>query len=219
MILWIIISIIFILQLHRAFILYRQIETLRSSLPEESELSFLKLYVSPADLNDDGALQNILKKPEVYTTPDEDAITIRVLSVQKPTVPFQGILQNLNAYLARNYHVAIDFGIMKDIIERPIETWQKGIRQLIPVPILLGLLGTIISIIVGVFELSGSQSTADWDINSFLDSVASAMIVSAAGVLLTVVANLTLSLRCPTSRRTQKCALCLHSGAGVAQSR
>jgi hypothetical protein len=190
MVLWIIIPLVFIAQLRYAFILYRQIKDLGSSLPEETDLSFLKLYVSPADLNDDGALQNILKKPEVYTTPAEDAIIIRVLSVQKPTDSFQGILQKLNAYLARNYHVAIDFGIMKDIIERPIETWQKSIRQLVPVPILLGLLGTIISIIAGVWELSGSQSAADWDINAFLGNVAFAMIASAAGVFLTVVANL-----------------------------
>ncbi len=189
MILWIIIPVIFI-QLGYAFSLYRQIKTLRNSLPEETDLRFLKLYVSPADLDDDGALQNIIKKPEEYATLNKDGIIIRVLSVQKPIHSFQCILQKLNAYLARNYHVAIDFGIMKDIIERPIETWQKGIRQLIPVPILLGLLGTIISIVVGVFELSGSQSAADWDINSFLGSIASAMIASATGVFLTVVANL-----------------------------
>lgn len=61
------------------------------------------------------------------------------------------IVKTINNYLKKNKGGAADFHLIKDIVERHTDAIDEEINHKLPVPIYLGLMGTVIGIIVGLF--------------------------------------------------------------------
>lgn len=102
------------------------------------------------------------------------------------------IVYALNTYLLRNKGVASDFHLIKDVVERNSDTVEDDINQSISLPLYLGLLGTFLGIVVGLFQISGVDFSADPKaldsaISLLLGGVKIAMIASFTGLLLTVI--------------------------------
>ena len=101
------------------------------------------------------------------------------------------ILYSINTYLLRNREIAADFHLIKDIVERNCDSVEDGINQTISLPLYLGLLGTFMGIVFGLFQISGINFTSDpaaldHAISLLLGGVKIAMIASFTGLLLTV---------------------------------
>ena len=103
----------------------------------------------------------------------------------------QKIVYAINTYLVRNRGAASDFLLIKDVVERNTDVVENNIAQSVSLPLYLGLLGTFLGIVVGLFEVSGVNLSADDHaldnaISLLLGGVKIAMVASFAGLLLTV---------------------------------
>lgn len=122
---------------------------------------------------------------------------------------FQSIVDSINKYLGSNTGSVIDFGLLKDAVDRHCDAVEEDIATQTPIPLYLGLAGTMAGIILGlapmvengtIIQLLG-QSTistnADTarevskqmgeDINSLLSGVKWAMVASICGIIMTTI--------------------------------
>ena len=104
------------------------------------------------------------------------------------------ILESINGYLAKNQGAVSDFHLMKDIVDRNTYVAEDEIQTQIPVPIFLGLMGTMTGIIAGILVLifSGGLdalfTTTDTNaglegVKALLGGVGVAMITGIVGIL------------------------------------
>jgi hypothetical protein len=105
------------------------------------------------------------------------------------------IFHSINNYLVKNRGAVSDFHLMKDIVERNCDSKEEEINAQIPVPLYLGLVGTMAGILIGILYLwlsgglndlltTGTTSGAK-GVEALLGGVALAMISSICGILLT----------------------------------
>lgn len=115
---------------------------------------------------------------------------IKLISIGDEESPvLKNIVDTINDYLLKNQGAASDFQTIKDIVDRNCDAVDEEISQRLPVPLYLGLMGTVLGIIVGLFSL-GSNVTTDsfyMSIGGLLSSIKFAMICSFMGLLLTTI--------------------------------
>lgn len=63
----------------------------------------------------------------------------------------KSIIETINTYLIRNKGGVSDFNLMRDIVERNTDSLDEEINSQIPIPLYLGLMGTMLGIIIGLF--------------------------------------------------------------------
>lgn len=105
----------------------------------------------------------------------------------------QNIVNSINTYLIRNKGAVSDFNLIKDIVDRHIDSEDEEINNKLSIPLYLGLIGTMLGVIIGLMFLpgisdiigTGGESNTD-GIDSLLTGVKIAMIASAIGLGLTV---------------------------------
>ena len=109
---------------------------------------------------------------------------------------FNRIEDAINNYLTNNRGTASDYHLIKDIVDRNCDAKEEEIYTQIPVPLYLGLVGTMAGILIGIGYLwisgdlskllyaSGGNSGA-YGVEALLGSVALAMISSILGIILT----------------------------------
>ncbi|MBE7169918.1 MAG: hypothetical protein INR73_04970 [Williamsia sp.] len=136
--------------------------------------------------------QYVEESRNVFNHPLDERVTLEVIMLQSGGNSItQKILYSLNTYLFRNREIAADFHLIKDVVERNCDGVEDGINQTISLPLYLGLLGTFLGIVFGLFQISGVDFTADPGalneaISLLLGGVKIAMIASFTGLLLTV---------------------------------
>lgn len=82
----------------------------------------------------------------------------------KVSEPFNNILNSINNYLIRNKGAISDFNLIKDIVDRNIDNEEEAISSNLPIPLYLGLIGTMLGIIIGLMampSLSENNSKTD----------------------------------------------------------
>lgn len=111
------------------------------------------------------------------------------------------IFRAINSYLYNNKGNISDFALMKDIVDRNCDSVEEEINTQIPVPLYLGLMGTMGGILVGIGYLwasgdlnallnAGSEASGTTGVEALLGGVALAMISSIWGILLTTTASM-----------------------------
>lgn len=76
---------------------------------------------------------------------------ITLISTTSKKNPVLGkILTYINTYLIRNKGAVSDFNLVKDIVERNCDAVDEEINAQIPIPLYLGLIGTMLGIVIGV---------------------------------------------------------------------
>lgn len=111
------------------------------------------------------------------------------------------IFRAINSYLSNNKGNISDFALMKDIVDRNCDSVEEEINTQIPVPLYLGLMGTMGGILVGIGYLwasgdlnallnAGSEASGATGVEALLGGVALAMISSIWGILLTTAASM-----------------------------
>lgn len=107
---------------------------------------------------------------------------------------FANIRKDINSYLASNKG-SVEYSIIKDITDRHCSNIEQQIDAITPVPIYIGLCGTVAGIITGVVFLilgGGLKNIASAGVDgiqSLLIGVAIAMITTLVGVLLTIISS------------------------------
>jgi methyl-accepting chemotaxis protein len=92
----------------------------------------------------------------------------------------------INPYLINNRGAAVNYSIIKDIIDREIDAKDEEIAQSIPTPLYLGLAATIIGIIFGLFATPDlGENLAG--INALINGIKIAMFASLSGLVWTII--------------------------------
>ncbi|MCH8535200.1 MAG: hypothetical protein LAT51_09045 [Flavobacteriaceae bacterium] len=122
------------------------------------------------------------------------------------------ILLSVNSYLLRNKGAVSDFNLVKDIVDRNIDKVDDEISNNLPTPLYLGLMGTMLGIVGGLFFMpevsteavseitdalsnSGEVQSARTNnealggIDALLGGVKIAMFASVSGLALTILSN------------------------------
>ena len=100
----------------------------------------------------------------------------------------QRIKDDINIYLLNNYGAAVNFSIIKDIIDREVDVKDEEISNSIPTPLYFGLAATMIGIIFGLFsmpEANGQHFTEG--IDALINGVKLAMLGSLSGLACTTI--------------------------------
>ena len=139
-------------------------------------------------LNDNGGLI----RPAYYEIDNRVDIDLISYSSTDNNYVTKKICFSINTYLLRNRGIASDFHLIKDIVERNSDAIEDEVNQTISLPLYLGLLGTFIGIVIGLFQISGvsfsgNDSNLDYAISTLLNGVLIAMIASFMGLLLTII--------------------------------
>lgn len=171
-----------------------KISRFRSLLRQPPLLQVVQVAVDPtkvADIAHSPDLYAELLQREVTDFPEVELIGYPV----KPNDLSLGIVNTLNRYLLKSRGQVADFTLVKDVVERQSDALEEEINQATPLPLYLGLLGTMIGVIIGVFNMSAFTDAADPDllgrgIAVLLGGVKIAMIASAVGLLATVLLSL-----------------------------
>lgn len=109
---------------------------------------------------------------------------------------FKRIIDSINRYLRENESRTSDFALLKDIVDRNTDAVEEDTRELIPLPLYLGLAGTMLGIALGVGSLvfghgleamfnAENTGVSAQGIAPLLRDVSLAMICSFIGLLFT----------------------------------
>jgi len=108
---------------------------------------------------------------------------------------FKVIVSSINKYLSSNKGQVSDYHLIKDIVDRNTDAKEDEINTLIPIPLYLGLVGTMACILIGLIKLDlntvieGGEKAMIDGISPLLLGVAVAMITSTLGIILTTIGS------------------------------
>ena len=126
---------------------------------------------------------------EDYLFSDDEGVEVSQLEVTSSSPVMGRIVTALNNYLSKNKGAASDFHLMKDVVERYCDAEEEEITTQQPIPLYLGLMGTMVGIIVGIGAIAISGGLAGGSlmnhISELMTCVAIAMAASFTGVLCT----------------------------------
>ena len=186
---------------------FMQIRVFRNIIPDVNSLFITKIFVPTEDvqrLTPKQILEKVdfYKKNKIIISDDQEdnyieksEITIIKSEINNNKI-FDRILYSVNNYLIRNRGAASDFNLIKDIVERNTDAVEEDINTSTGVPLYLGLMGTMIGIVIALFNMPnlsielGSAQTGqalDEGISMLIGGVKIAMIASFAGLLLTII--------------------------------
>ena len=116
----------------------------------------------------------------------DDILKMSLVDTEGNHTIINTIKSAINTYLINNYGAAVNFSIIKDIVDREIEVKDDEISQSITLPLYLGLAATMIGIIFGLFsmpELNGDGFSEG--VNALIGGVKIATIGSLSGLACT----------------------------------
>lgn len=140
----------------------------------------------------------LFKIAEVVANVKSQLKTVRIIQVDETESSslLANVVKTINNYLKKNKGAAADFHLVKDIVERHCDALDEEINHKLPVPIYLGLMGTVLGIIIGLFSLDFQYDPDTNSLNGqlFVQSVSGlisgvklAMICSCIGLALTTI--------------------------------
>lgn len=171
---------------------YKNINQLKEIFRDR--LSVVSGYIERSDLNKkEKAIRDIVftdsEKENAPEEPHPDRKTVRIsITETSGTGIIQRIKEDINLYLLNNYGAAVNFSIIKDIIDREVDVKDEEISNSLPTPLYLGLVATMIGIIFGLFampESNGQHFTEG--IDALINGVKLAMLGSLSGLACTTI--------------------------------
>lgn len=187
----VIVSVI-IYQFYISGIVYKNIKQLKDIFRDR--LRVVSGYIERSKLNNaettiDDIVFSYPKKEGIQEelNPDRKTVKISITRTSGSGI-IQRIKEEINLYLLNNYGAAVNFSIIKDIIDREVDIKDEEISNSIPTPLYLGLAATMIGIIFGLFampESNGQHFTEG--IEALINGVKLAMLGSLSGLACTTV--------------------------------
>lgn len=192
------VAVIAIIQLRILWKNRQKIDLLKSTFNNLEKAITIDIYVPRDELHTTN-WKHVSEYLSLYANqPEEEAVslyeTITIVRLtDEESHPILAEIENaINTYLLHNKGSASDFNLIKDIVERYTSAVQREIDSLTPIPLYLGLMGTVAGIVVGLalIALTGDGFEAfvaqpDAVIGSLMSGVALAMLASFIGILCT----------------------------------
>lgn len=102
---------------------------------------------------------------------------------------FGSALDSLNRYLDKSQGAVPEYQLMRNLIDGPIDSLEEEIAVAIPIPLYLGLIGTMFGVIIGVWNMDAleTKTLESSGISILLGGVKVAMLASLFGLLFTTV--------------------------------
>lgn len=190
------------LQVFVFFNVFFKIKSYQRFFPSSfKEIQIKKFFITKAVLSEpdqfDKYLDSLSNDVQIIEE-SEDAEQVELLVIPNSTKAnhshFSEVIKSTNAYLCKNKGASADFGILKDTCERHLEKVDNEIGNLINVPLYIGLGGTFVGIIIGLWGIDfsatteGTTTTISSDsIAQLLNGVIAAMFASLMGLAFTVI--------------------------------
>ena len=173
------------------------IQKLKSFFPDVSVLKLKDVLLPSNVLRDAGRLETFLGviDADIQSDVDDDDEDVQLVSLiskaQNYDNPeFKRVIFKTNSYLCKNHGTAADYELLKNICEHDIEVLDDQIHNTLNAPLYLGLAGTFIGVIVGLWGvnlndfMTGSVQTSG--LQHLLWGVVAAMLASLCGLGMTV---------------------------------
>lgn len=190
------------LQIFVFFNVFFKIKSYQRFFPSSfKEIQIQKFFITKTVLSEpdqfDKYLDSLSNEVQVIEESD-NAEQVELLVIPNSTrinhSHFSEVIKSTNAYLCKNKGASADFGILKDTCERHLEKVDNEIGNLINVPLYIGLGGTFVGIIIGLWGIDfsatteGTTTTISSDsIAQLLNGVIAAMFASLMGLAFTVI--------------------------------
>lgn len=169
----------------------KKIDAFKSIFPQStSSYSIIEIEVPTNEEYEDNKNAEYDDEEDEYDEDEyEDFVNVSQIKVTAKNPTLNEICNALNMYLQKNKGAASDFHLMKDVVERYCDAEEEEISVQQPIPLYLGLMGTMVGIIVGIGFIAvsgGLSSTSLMDnITSLMTCVAIAMAASLVGIFCT----------------------------------
>ena len=165
------------------------------------EIQIKKFFITKFVLSEptefDNYLDSLSKDVQIINE-SEEAEEVELLVIPDSTkinhFHFSEVIKSTNAYLCKNKGASADFNILKDTCERHLEKVDNEIGNLINVPLYIGLAGTFVGIIIGLWGIDFTATTegttttiSSASIGQLLNGVIAAMFASLIGLTFTVI--------------------------------
>ena len=173
------------------------IQKLKSFFPDVSVLKLKDVLLPSNVLRDAGRLETFLGviDADIQSDVDDDDEDVQLVSLiskaQNYDNPeFKRVIFKTNSYLCKNHGTAADYELLKNICEHDIEVLDDQIHNTLNAPLYLGLAGTFIGVIVGLWGvnlndfMTGNVQTSG--LQHLLWGVVAAMLASLCGLGMTV---------------------------------
>lgn len=186
----VLIAAIIIFQFFLAFRTYRGISKLKGIL-EFDEFPNVIVGNVPVSVANEGISEVVESyiKAKDSTHRNTEAVQITMISATSDNAIDKRILNTINTYLVRNKGAIADYHLLKDIVDREVQTLDDEIQNELPAPLYLGLAATMLGIIFGLMNIPDSSAQNDFNIMAALQpllfGVKTAMLSSLAGLALT----------------------------------
>lgn len=112
-------------------------------------------------------LKSIVRQVEPIDTKEYKAISY-VYSHNDRSDSLQGIQDDVNSYLINNIGAPVNFGFIKDIIDRAVSLKEDEIANSISLPLLIGLGSTMLGVMIGFMSFPGLGQLNSSGINDML---------------------------------------------------
>ncbi len=190
------------LQIFVFYNVFKKISSYKSFFPNTfNEVQISKFIITKEVLNVPNELENYLETLTIDSqilSGFDDHEKVELLVIPNSTKilhpHFSEVIKSTNAYLCKNKGASADFGILKDTCERHLEQVDNEIGNLINVPLYIGLGGTFVGIIIGLWGIDftatavGTTTTiSSASISQLLNGVIAAMFASLVGLTFTVI--------------------------------
>lgn len=178
---------VIIFQITHSSKLYNKIQNLKKIF--EFRLTILTGYISRDKIGIEDSLSEVVYETQASHSKanlNDERIKLSLVHTSGNNETIKRIQDTLNSYLINNFGAAVNFSIIKDIIDREVEIKDDDISQSIPTPLYLGLAATMIGIIFGLLampKLDGNGFSEG--INALINGVKLAMTASLTGLLFT----------------------------------
>jgi len=196
---YIIVFLILSIQTNVFYKTYSQLLIFQSTIPIDSSLKVSNFFIPIDDIKK--LTQNeILLAIEQYKNLDSSPENNRHIGLVECSVAansyFRKIIFSVNNYLIKNQGSASDFILIKDIVQRNLDSIEEGINFTIAIPLYLGLMGTMIGVVIGLFNIpdlnavvniKANDIALNQGISSLIGGVKIAMISSFMGLLFTII--------------------------------
>lgn len=184
----ILVGALIVFQTERGISAYVKIKYFRSIIPKSYIFKLRRFYIPHDDLRSNSHIDLMANLSNYEKRPEGKSEIVNVINPGDRFNPIlDEILDSINVYLLRNKGAATDFNLIKDIVERNLDLKDEEISNTTSIPLYLGLMGTMVGIVFGLFNLLLlADPDTPMDPKGFLGGVSIAMFASFYGLGWTV---------------------------------
>lgn len=171
----------------------QKIDIFRAIFPDSKQAySITKASIVVNEITEDDDLPAD-DSDEIWRDDEDSTLGRRTREVEVSQIDIHGnnltmnsIKDALNMYLQKNSGAVSDFALMKDVVERYCGAEEEEITVMQPIPLYMGLMGTMIGIIVGISVIAANGGVEELtNVSSMMSCVAIAMAASLVGIIFT----------------------------------